>query len=201
MLMHEPSHGENIDLTDQTLLRRLKGGENDAATALYLRYAKRLERLATYQTSDQLANRIDSDEIVQSVFRTFFRRASKGHYDVSDSADLWKLLLVITLNKIRRAAEYHHAEKRDITRTKSFGTEYFDSKSKAVANHDAAYSTLKLTVDEMLANLPPKHQEMIRLRIEGFNLPEVATKTSRTQRTVERVLKSFRDKLLKLVEE
>ena len=193
-------NGEKIDLTDQTLMRRLKGGETDAATALYLRYAKRLERLAAFQTSDQLSYRISSDEIVQSVFRTFFRRASKGQYDVTDNADLWKLLLVITLNKIRRAAEYHHAEKRDIGRTKSFGSDYFDSKSGSPANHDVAYAILKLTVDEILADLPAKHQEMIRLRIEGYSLSEVAAKSARTQRTAERDLKSFRTKLLIMVE-
>ncbi len=48
-----------------------------------------------------LAGRVDADDIVQSVFRTFFRRVAKGDYEVPDGEELWKLFLVIALNKVR----------------------------------------------------------------------------------------------------
>ena len=93
--------------SDRSLLRRLRGGSEDAATQLYLKYAKRLRALARATTSAQLARRVDADDIVQSVFRTFFRAASQGLYDVPAGDDLWKLLLVIALNKIRAAGIHH----------------------------------------------------------------------------------------------
>ena len=99
-------------LSDRTLLRRFQNGEDDAATALYLRYAKRLQRLAELQTGEELAVRLDPEDIVQSVFRTFFRRAAQGHYEIPDGEELWKLFLVIALNKIRAIAQYHRAAKR-----------------------------------------------------------------------------------------
>ena len=80
--------------SDGSLLRRLRKGEQDAATRLYLRYAKRLHGLATAQTGQDLKSRVDAEDIVQSVFRTFFRRAQEGHYEVPDGEEIWKLFLV-----------------------------------------------------------------------------------------------------------
>src|SRR3954470_24029280 len=89
--------------SDGSLLRRLRVGSEDAATALYLRYASRLRHLTAANTSPQLARRVDADDIVQSVFRAFFDGAGQGLYDVPAGEDLWKLLVVIALNKIRSA--------------------------------------------------------------------------------------------------
>ena len=88
-------------VSDGSLMRRLQTGSQDAATQLYLRYAKRLHALSRAKCSPDLAARVDSDDIVQSVFRTFFRRVEKGEYDVPDGEELWKLFLVIGLNKIQ----------------------------------------------------------------------------------------------------
>src|SRR5262249_18795777 len=85
--------------SDRSLLRRLRGGSQDAATQLYYKYAKRLRALARASTSAQLARRVDADDIVQSVFRTFFRAACQGLYDVPAGDDFWDLLLGIALDK------------------------------------------------------------------------------------------------------
>src|SRR5207248_189046 len=91
----------NPNTSDQTLLMRFRRGDADAATALYLRYAKRLRALAQKQTAGTLSVRMDPDDVVQTVFRTFFRRAATGHYQIPDGEELWKLFLVIALHKIR----------------------------------------------------------------------------------------------------
>ncbi len=66
--------------SDASSLVRFQAGEDDAGTALYTRYAERLMELASRSTGDELAIRVDAEDIVQSVFRTFFRRVSDGHY-------------------------------------------------------------------------------------------------------------------------
>lgn len=182
--------------TIRTLIRRCAEGEKEAATELYLRYFEKLRRLAQHQTSRKLTARVNSEEIVQSVFRTFFRRVSGGQYRIAESDELWKLLLVMTLNKIRRAAQFHHAQKRDVGKTRSIDWSQSDLKALESGSDVEAHSVLKLTIDEELATLPEKHRDMIRLRIDGYSLPEIAGLTGRAQRTVERVLQSFREKLL-----
>src|SRR5436190_7312745 len=81
--------------SDGSLLRRFRGGSQDAATLLYHRYAERVHALAKAQCSPELARRLEPDDIVQSVFRTFFQKASQGLYDAPAGEDLWSLLLVI----------------------------------------------------------------------------------------------------------
>ena len=82
-----------------------------------VRYAKRLNNLVERQCSAELARWAGVEDIVQSVFGSFFRRVRQGYYDVPDGDELWKLLLVIALHKIRGKATYHHAAKRDAHRT------------------------------------------------------------------------------------
>ena len=114
-MTEQPRDGSTANgASDGSLVRRLKGGSEDAATQLYTRYANRLRALARANTSAQLARRVDAEDIVQSVFRIFFAGASRGMYDVPAGEDLWKLLLVIALNKIRGESVYHQAAKRDV---------------------------------------------------------------------------------------
>src|SRR5207248_2352055 len=99
------------ETSDRSLLRRFRGGSEDAATQLYLRYANRLMALARANRSTDLAARLDAEDIVQSVFRSFFQAARQGQYEVPEGEELWKILLVIALNKIRNQKAFHRAAK------------------------------------------------------------------------------------------
>lgn len=187
-------HRQPADVSDASLLRRLRGGENDAATELFLRYAGRVRALAATQTSTDVQRRVDPDDIVQSVFRTFFRRATAGQYDIPAGDELWKLFLVIGLNKVRAVAAHHKAAKRDVRLTAG-GGEFDRAADTAVAEDEMALTVLRLTIDEVLEPLPADHREMIELRIAGLEVSEIAAQVGRAKRSVERVLQSFRTKL------
>jgi RNA polymerase sigma-70 factor (ECF subfamily) len=186
--------------SDRSLLRRLQEGRTDASTELYLRYAQRLMALATAQTSSDLIRRVDPEDIVQSVFRTFFRRAALGQYTVPEGEELWKLLLVIALNKIRATAAYHRAGKRDVKRT--FSGEAYDLAIQSEAGHDeTALAALRLVIESLLQDLPESHRKMIEMRIEGHEVNEIATTVQRSKRSVERELQEFRRRLHALIDE
>src|SRR5262245_23793795 len=104
-------------VSDHSLLRRFRRGSQDAATQLYLRYVHRLRALVRANCSSQLTRRLEPEDIVQSVFRRFFRRVLKGDYDVPPGEELWGLFLVIALNKIRAEEAFHRAGKRDVRLT------------------------------------------------------------------------------------
>ena len=180
------------DLTDGSLLRRFEQGEGDAATAIYLRYAQRLQFLARAQLGKGLAVRLDPEDVVQSVFRTFFRRAAQGHYEVPAGDELWRLLLVISLNKVRGLGEHHRAAKRDVGHTTEIEKV---APFLADSGDEQAYRTLRLTIDELLADLPVAQREMIAMRIEGHDINRISDTSKRAKRTVERVLQTFRTRL------
>ena len=51
----------------------------------------------------------DEEDVVQSMGRSFFRRLRRGDFDLADRDALWALLVTITLNKSRNAADRHLA--------------------------------------------------------------------------------------------
>ncbi len=174
--------------SDSSLLVRFQAGEDDAATALYNRYAARLMELANRSTGDDLSTRVDAEDIVQSVFRTFFRRASDGHYIIPEGEELWKLLLVIALNKVRSIAVRHRAAKRDVGQTRSMGQQDLEQPSHAT-------EVLRMTIDDILVTLPEPHQRVVQARINGYEIGEIADQVSLSRRSVERILQSFRKRL------
>jgi RNA polymerase sigma-70 factor, ECF subfamily len=187
-------------VSDRSLLRRLQHGQSDASTELYLRYAERLLALAASQSSADLARRVDPEDIVQSVFRTFFRRVSLGHYTVPDGEEIWKLLLVIALNKVRATGAFHHAAKRDVRRT--VGGEAFDRAVESQpGKSEDALGFLRMVVEELLQDIPEAHRRMIELRIEGHEVHDIAASVQRSKRSVERVLQDFRQRLDALIGE
>jgi RNA polymerase sigma-70 factor (ECF subfamily) len=186
--------------SDRSLLKRFRRGEMDAPTQLYLRYAVRLQALAARQTSPELGRRLDPEDIVQTVFRTFFRRVALGSYDVPDGEEIWKLLLVIALNKIRDAAEYHRAAKRDVRRTNS-GEANELAIREAAGKDDAALIVLRMVVGGVLKDLPESHRRMIEMRLEGHEVADIARDLGRSKRSIERVLQNFREQMSELIHE
>lgn len=188
------------EASDHSLLRRVRLGSEDAATQLYLRYARRLHALARARCAPDLAPRVDADDIVQSVFRTFFRRVALGNYDVPDGEELWKLFLVIGLNKIRHTAAFHRAAKRDV-RASVGGEALEQAGGMADTGDETSLNVLRLVIDEVLAGLSPSHREIVRLRIEGYEVAEIAERQGRSKRSVERILQGFRELLGRRIDE
>jgi RNA polymerase sigma-70 factor, ECF subfamily len=184
--------------SDQSLLRRFQLGQSDASTLLYLRYAERLYHLAASQTSPDLARRSEPEEIVQSVFRTFFRRAAEGHYQVPEGEEIWKLLLVIALNKVRTAGAFHRAAKRDVRHTIE-GKAYEKAIASSSSQDEISLCVLRMVIDQVLDQLTPVTRKMVELRIEGYEVAEIAQSVERSRRSVERVLQDFRKRLGALV--
>jgi RNA polymerase sigma-70 factor (ECF subfamily) len=185
--------------SDRSLLRRLRRGEDDAATALYLRYAHRLLALTRTQASAELTRLTQPEDIVQSVFLSFFRKAAGGMYDVPEGEELWNLFLVITLNKIRAKGNYFRARKRDVRR--NVGPEVPESDPAAAAPDEAAFAELQAVIRDLLAALPPKSAEIVELRIAGNDVAEIARISKRALRTVERTLQDFRRQLSAMLNE
>ena len=90
-----------------------RAGDQEAARKLVDQYLDRLVAVARRRISQRLASRVDPEDVVQSVFRTFFLRAKDGQFKIKDQDDLCKLLMRITVHKVLKQVEYHTAGKRD----------------------------------------------------------------------------------------
>jgi DNA-directed RNA polymerase specialized sigma24 family protein len=99
---------------------------------------------------------------------------------------------VLALNKIRSQVEFHQAAKRSVRRTTR--PDDFDARPGG----DDAEGVLQAMIDDMLSRLADPDREVIRLRVEGHEVKEIAGRTGRSQRSVERVLQDFRDRFADL---
>jgi len=191
-----PLHGGD---SDQTLVRRIrKDGDDDAALRLYLKYSERLLRSTERNMSDALSSRLDPEDVVQSVFRTFFRRTSEGQYQVPEGEELWKLLLVMSLNKVRSVGKFHRAAKRNICSSSSLAA---DDAIGLQSRDEFSRAILELSINEIISELPESARRIIALRIEGFEVAQISEMTSRAKRTVERVLQNFRAEMTRRSED
>jgi RNA polymerase sigma-70 factor (ECF subfamily) len=185
-----------LEASDGSLLQRFRRGSEDAATQLYLRYATRLHALARGQCSGEMARRIDAEDIVQSVFRLFFHGARQGFYEVPAGEDLWKLLLVIALNKIRAECAFHRAAKRDVRRTASVTGLDLEPARDAVTEE-----FLQLAVSETLDQMDAGQRALVELRIQGHDIAAIARIVGRSKRSIERKLQEIRKKLTRLLQQ
>jgi RNA polymerase sigma factor (sigma-70 family) len=190
-----PGGGPGSEASDHSLLRRFRGGNTHAATQLYLRYAHRLRALVKARCSAELARRIEPDDIVQSVFHRFFRGVRRGHYDVPPGDELWRLFLVIALNKIRAEENFHRAGKRDVRIT--VAEQSIDSRAES---DRGAQAVLELTIKDFLEQLPQTHRTVVEQRVQGHDVATIASQTGRSKRTVERILQEIRRKLGSVLE-
>jgi RNA polymerase sigma factor (sigma-70 family) len=182
---------ESYSPSDGSLVRQYRAGSETAADELYRRYAGRLRRLAWIKSMRSRDRRVDDSDIVQSVFRRFFIAARRGDYDIPQGEDLWNLLLVIALNKIRNAVEFEQSAKRDARRTVSMESAQ-DAATDIQSREDSATSFLRICVGEAMERLPADYAAAVQARMEGYEVQEIARRLSRSKRTVERILQESR---------
>ncbi|NLF69124.1 MAG: sigma-70 family RNA polymerase sigma factor [Candidatus Anammoximicrobium sp.] len=173
-------------LAARELLQRYGTGEPGAATELHRRYAGRLLKLAEEQLGGRLRRREDADDVIQSVFRTFFRRAAGGEYSVQHSGALWELLTHITRRKIGRARRRHHAAKRDVAAEVDL-----DESAAMLAANVPSQEELVALLDELehlLVGFAPWQAEIVHAFLAGQSIADIAQRVHRSRYTVRQVL-------------
>jgi RNA polymerase sigma-70 factor (ECF subfamily) len=178
--------------TDGALLQQFQDGDESAATTLFDRYVHRVHSLAESRCGRTYDARFDADDIVQTVFRSFFQGARQETYQAPEDGELWGLLLVLTLNKVRSYVDHHRAAKRNVHRTSR------PDRTDAWPVFDEAGSTpgfLDSVIDDLMTGLPESNREIVRMRIQGHEVRAIAMRTGRSRRTVERVLQDFRERI------
>lgn len=188
----DPRPALSASTTDGSLLRRLADGQATAADALFRRYADRIRALARARLPAHLTPRTDPEDVVQSVFRVFFENAQKGFYQVPDGNTLWHLLGVVTVNKVRALHTHHGAARRDARLTVAWGPETLEPSEPAA-------DLLEVAVRDVLEHLPAAERATVELRLEGYEVAEIAGRVGRSKRAVERSLQKARQRLTDLM--
>jgi RNA polymerase sigma-70 factor (ECF subfamily) len=188
-----------VDEPSVNLIARWRRGDETAATELFQRYAERLLSLAHRHLSSRLGQRVDAEDIVQSVCQSFFTGARDGRYVLDRSGDLWRLLVAITLHKLNDKYRRHTADKRSLTREQTLHAEdsRFGLSIQAAANEPSPEEAVTLAdlVEHVMRTLDPVERRILELRLQGNSMEEIVAVTNRCRHTVRRVLRDVRQHL------
>jgi RNA polymerase sigma-70 factor (ECF subfamily) len=173
-------------------IARLRAGDDAVAAQIFNRFANRLIALARSRLDNLLRQKVDPEDLLQSVFQSFFARNKEGQFDIRDWDSLWALLTVITLRKCGRRIEYFHAACRDVRREVTAPPSAEDSSVgwEAVGQEPSPIEAIVLaeTLEKMLGLLEGRNRDIVTLRLQGCTTPEISAQLDCTERTVQRVL-------------
>jgi len=162
---------------------------------LFRLYAQRLTNLAEQHLSRKIAQRVDVEDIVQSVFRTFFRRSSEGEFQIDDSVELWQLLVTITLRKTAMKARHHSADKRNVQAEHRGDVDAWLASSAGREPRPDEAAVLVDEIEKALDGLPEAYCKMLAMRLEGYSPTEISKEMNISRQSVYRALELMQKRL------
>jgi RNA polymerase sigma-70 factor (ECF subfamily) len=181
------------------LVRRWQQGDQRAAAELFHRYAQDLILLAGRQLSARLAQRVAAEDVVQSVYCSFFVGARNGQFSLERSGDLWRLLVAITYHKVQHQLKRHTADKRSYKQEQpiSGSDSVLGIPGPVLADKPLPEDAVALAdeLELIMRQLDPLHRRVFELRLQGYTLDQIAAEVRCCQRTVRRVLERIQQQL------
>lgn len=174
-------------------------GDADVTKAFWDQYGPLLERIAARNMAERLRMRVGPEDVVQSVCRTFFRRAKAGQLTLTDAESLWRLLCAITITKVREQARYHLREKRSLDREVHAAPtdDSTDGRFQLAAPGPGPDETVAFADQfaRVLESLDDEERTIVDLKLQELTHDEVAERLGISERTVRRVFKGLQAKL------
>jgi RNA polymerase sigma factor (sigma-70 family) len=178
----------------QELLARIKNGDEGAARELLARYESKVRLVVRRQLPRLLRSRFDSLDFLQSVWGSFFFKIQHGPNDLDEEQNLITFLAWAARNKVideyRRAGTQRQDMKRE-ERLDGLGDQELalasgDTPSELAQAHE--------TFDRLRDLLPDEQRVILDLKAAGHTSREIADRLGVSERTVQRLLLSLRDR-------
>jgi RNA polymerase sigma-70 factor (ECF subfamily) len=187
------------DRSFAAVMHRLRAGDEAAAADVFHRFAGRLIALARTHLDSRPRQKVDPEDVLQSVYKSFFLRHAQGQLNPQDWDSLWSLLTVITVRKCGRWRERFHAGRRDVHAELALQPPADESGGgwEALAGDPTPSEVAMLTetVEELLRGLEGRARDIVALALQGYTAGEISTQLGRPERTVYRVLGRVKKRL------
>ncbi|QEG02289.1 RNA polymerase sigma factor RpoE [Stieleria maiorica] len=189
------------DPTDVTRwIDQVKDGNSVAAVELWHHYYDRLIRAVRNRLRGQNRGASDEEDIVVSVFESFYRAAGQGRFpEMSDRDDLWRLLLKMSARKVIDKRRREQRQRRgDGNQPRSLAANRGDEDAIIDVIGDEPTPEMVAMMAESLQRLlshlgEGQMREIAVGKMEGFSNAELATRLNCSERTIERRLHLIRE--------
>lgn len=172
-------------------LHQLDGtGVSTAQEQLWNRYFARLTALARTRLTGAPQRDADEEDVVVSVFDSFFRAQQAGRFpQLRDRTGLWPLLVTITARKTINQVKRQRAKKRTASAEEAvpdmgqlIGAEPTPQFAAEVAEE----------TDRLLSLLDEQLRAVALMKLEGYSNAEIAERLGVVERSVSRKLARIR---------
>jgi RNA polymerase sigma-70 factor (ECF subfamily) len=179
---------------NEELLARLRKGDQAAAAMVHEQFAARLVALARSRLDPRIRQKVDPEDVVQSVFSSFFARHADDQFQLADGDGLWALLALITVRKCGHKVEQYQSGRRSVDAEVAIGP-VGDSRAWEAMATDPTPSQAAIlteTVETVMRQLEPRQRKILELALQGTSHEEIARELACSLRTVRRALDKTR---------
>ncbi len=178
----------------------LRRGDEEAVREFCRQYDQSLRRLADGRMPAGLRRRVDPEDVVQSAFRTFLRRASDGQFQLTGVDGLWRLLCTITLTKVKKQARFQYQQRRDPRREVHAAPVGDDSEAREPGVADPTPSPLEAAAfteefHAILDSFESTERRLVELKLQELTNEEIGAEMQISERTVRRIFKRIQARL------
>ncbi len=178
----------------------VKHGDSTAANRIWQHYFDRLVRSVRHRLYGQNRAVSDEEDIVLSVFDSFYSAVEKGRFpDLSDRDDLWRLLLRMSARKVVDKRRHDQRQRRGGgVNLQSFDhTTDGENVIEAIGNEPTPEMVLMMqeSVEQFFSHLGVGQlRDLAGAKLEGYSNAELARPFDCSERTIERRLHLIREK-------
>ena len=189
-------HAANLEsdsIPIQAIIARAVGGDAPSVQYLVDNFADIIAReIRTQRRFHSLQARVDSDDIVQSVWRCFFGAVVGGEIEFQHKNDLVAYLKRLSQNKIQSEFRKHLAIKRDIRKTEGdIDVNLQDNSNESPSQN---LSTFELLL-HVLAQMTDEERLIAERRAQGVSWEELAVELSSTADAVRKRHARMRERI------
>lgn len=180
---------------------QVKEGNPSAANQIWQHYFDRLVRAVRQRLYGQNRAVSDEEDIVLSVFDSFYAAAEKGRFpDLSDRDDLWRLLLTMSARKVIDKRRHDQRQRRggNVAIHSLDGNEDESKIIEAIGREPSPEMVLMMqeSIEKLFSHLGVGQlQDLAGAKLEGYSNAEIAGRFECSERTIERRLHLIREKL------
>jgi RNA polymerase sigma factor (sigma-70 family) len=176
----------------KSLVEAAASGSEDAATKIVDEYGYAILGAIRARLSPRLRRRLDSQDLVQAVWMSFFR-----HRDVLEqfgtAEELVAWLRTVSANKVidecRRSLQ---SQKRDASREQGVDTWRLHSLDTVPSKRPTP--SAELARKEQMEALDPRQRRIVSLRLAGATHAEIAAELGVSEGTIRRAIRRLRDR-------
>ncbi|TWT80362.1 RNA polymerase sigma factor [Planctomycetes bacterium CA13] len=183
----------------------VKAGDSTAANRIWQHYFDRLVRCVRGRIYGQNRAVSDEEDIVLSVFDSFYNAAEKGRFpDLADRDDLWRLLLRMAARKAVDK-QRHDLRQRRGGNVRLHSLDHADDDGavedgrviEAIGDEPSPEMVLMMqeSVEQFFSHLGVGQlRDLAVAKLEGYSNAELAKRFGCSERTIERRLHLIREK-------